>query len=355
MASMSPPSKTPPSETLRSTAAKRLHEGIVIPATPLALNAQRILDERRQRGLIRYYVASGAGGIAVGVHTTQFAIRHPEHGLFKPVLQLVSEELDRAASIGSDLVRIAGACGETGQAVAEAMLAKDLGYDAVLLSLSAFRGRSEHDCLTHCAEVSKVMPMIGFYLQPSVGGRILSYDFWRKLAELKGLVAIKIAPFNRYQTLDVVRAIFDSGRDDIALYTGNDDNILSDLLTPFQFDADSNRQPLRIVGGLLGQWAVWTSKAVELHQKARTIGLSDPTLPIEWLKWNAMWTDANAAIFDAANGFAGCIAGIHEVLRRQRIFEGFGVLIPRKGSAQVSLKKSIACAKPTHGLPMMRS
>jgi dihydrodipicolinate synthase/N-acetylneuraminate lyase len=238
-------------------AALRAHllAGQVIPAHPLALTAERRLDERRQRALTRYYLAAGAGGIAVGVHTTQFAIRDSKHGLLEPVLALAREtvrtELARAPR---PFVTIAGAVGRTRQAVAEAELARRLGYDAVLLSLGAWRDDSDDAVLAHCREVAAVLPLFGFYLQPAVGGRVLGYGFWRRFADMEQVVAIKIAPFNRYQTLEVVRAVADAGRDDIALYTGNDDSIVADLLTPFP----TARGERRIVGGLLGQWAVWT-------------------------------------------------------------------------------------------------
>jgi dihydrodipicolinate synthase/N-acetylneuraminate lyase len=229
----------------------RLREGLVIPAHPLALTAARRLDERRQRALTRYYLAAGAGGVAVGVHTTQFAIRDPRIGLFKPVLQLAAEELTRAP-----VVRIAGVCGPTAQAVAEAQTVRDLGYHAALLSLAALRDADDDALIAHCRTVAAITPILGFYLQPSVGGRALSYAFWRRFAEIENVAAIKIAPFNRYQTLNVVRAVCDAGRDDVALYTGNDDAIVADLLTPFRF---AGRQR-RIVGGLLGQWCVGTRR-----------------------------------------------------------------------------------------------
>src|ERR1700722_3276366 len=243
---------------------KTIKNGIAIPAHPLALTADRSLDERRQRALSRYYIAAGAGGLAVGVHTTQFAIRQPKIGLFEPVLRLAAEEMDRGgADRGAGLVRIGGVCGETSQAVTEATLLRDLKYHAGLLSLGAVAAWDDERLLAHCKEVSQVLPLIGFYLQPAAGGRLLSYSFWRKFAEIENVIAIKIAPFNRYQTLDVVRAVAESGRD-IALYTGNDDSIVLDLLTPFSFQAKPQQQTRRIVGGLLGHWAVWTKRAVDL-------------------------------------------------------------------------------------------
>jgi dihydrodipicolinate synthase/N-acetylneuraminate lyase len=289
---------------------ERLREGTVIPAHPLALTAERKLDERRQRALTRYYMAAGAGGVAVGVHTTQFEIR--ERGLLAPVLELAMEELRRAESI-----RIAGIVGNTAQALKEAELAARLGYHAGLLSLGAMASASVSELLEHARAVASVIPLFGFYLQPAVGGRVLPHEFWRAFAEIENVVAIKIAPFNRYQTIDVMRAIAESGRD-IALYTGNDDNILLDLLTPYRFGATT----LRIVGGLLGHWAVWTRRAVELLEQRCKLNDS-LTLAIEI-------TDSNAAFFDAANGFRGCIAGIHEVLRRQGLLAGRWCLNPRE-------------------------
>src|SRR6202042_803205 len=224
--------------TIDAKVLQSIQKGIVIPAHPLALTSERGLDERRQRALSRYYIAAGAGGLAVGVHTTQFAIRQPKIGLLEPVLQLAAEEMDRAdADRATALVRVGGVCGETRQAVAEAGLLRDLKYHAGLLSLGAVAAWDDERLLVHCNEVAEVLPLVGFYLQPAVGGRLLSYSFWRRFAEIENVVAIKIAPFNRYQTLDVVRAVAESGRD-IALYTGNDDNIVLDLLTPFSFDAN---------------------------------------------------------------------------------------------------------------------
>jgi dihydrodipicolinate synthase/N-acetylneuraminate lyase len=292
----------------------RLAAGCVIPAHPLALTAARRLDERRQRALSRYYLAAGSGGLAVGVHTTQFAIRDPQVGLFRPVLELAAEEMNRA---GRPLVRIAGVCGPTAQAVAEAGLARDLGYDAGLLSLAALSDANVDALVAHARAVADVLPVVGFYLQPSVGGRVLPYSFWRRFAEIEGVVAIKIAPFNRYQTQDVVRAVIEAGRDDIALYTGNDDAIVADLLTPFRFGGRERR----IVGGLLGHWSVWTRRAVELLDRCR-LAAATPEL----LRLGVEVTDSNAAFFDAANAFRGCIAGLHEVLRRQGLLEGLWCL-----------------------------
>ena len=244
-----------------------LHRGVVIPASPLALGKHRQLDERRQRALWRYYSAAGAGGIAVGVHTTQFAIRDPQIGLFEPVLALAADEFNRLDGQRDEpLVRIAGICGPTAQAIREAQLARDLGFHAGLLSLGALRACDEPTLLEHCRQVAEVIPVFGFYLQPAVGGRVLPYSFWRQFAAIDNLIAIKIAPFNRYQTIDVVRAMAESGREDVALYTGNDDNIVIDLLTTYRFTVGGRTVERRIVGGLLGHWAVWTHAACELLQ-----------------------------------------------------------------------------------------
>ena len=294
--------------------------GHVIPALPLALDADRHWSQPHQRALMRYYIASGAGGLAVGVHSTQFEIRAPQHGLFEPVLQLAAATMNEAA--GSDFLRIAGICGQTDQALEEAGLATSLGYLAGLLSPGAWREASEEAFLAHCRAVAEVIPLIGFYLQPAVGGRVFSYDFWRRFAEIPRVVAIKVAPFNRYQTIDVVRAVTDSGRDDIALYTGNDDSILTDLLTTWPGGR-------RIVGGLLGQWGVWTKRAVEMLEDVK-IARTSPTLATDWLTKNAALTDANAAIFDAANHFHGCIPGILEVLRRQGLVPSVCCLNPQE-------------------------
>jgi hypothetical protein len=305
-----------------------LARGTVIPAHPLALNSRHRLDERRQRGLTRYYLAAGSGGLAIGVHTTQFAIRHPRVGLFEPVLKLAAEEMDRADQNRHEpLIRVGGICGETAQAVREAQLLADLHYSAGLLSLGAMRDSDDNALLTHCRAVAEVLPLFGFYLQPSVGGRVLSYRFWREFAEIPSVVAIKVAPFSRYHTLDVLRAVAESRRD-IALYTGNDDNIVMDLLTPYSFQFDGQTREHRFVGGLLGQWAVWTYRAVGLLEECHALTRTSKPIPANLLTRSLAITDANAAIFDAAHNFAGSIAGIHEVLRRQHLLEGSWCLDP---------------------------
>lgn len=298
--------------------------GQVIPAHPLALTAERRLDERHQRALTRYYLAAGVGGIAVGVHTTQFTIRDAKHGLFEPVLALAAETA--AAELRMyprPFVKVAGALGRTGQATREAEIAARLGYDAVLLSLAAWEHDADQALLDHCRAVAGILPLFGFYLQPAVGGRVLNYEFWREFAEIPNVVAIKIAPFNRYHTIEVVRAVADAGRDDIALYTGNDDSIVVDLLSRFRFGGVEHR----IVGGLLGQWAVGTRRAVEMLRDLHRIRGDQAINPI-WLRIANALTDANSALFDARHGFAGCIPGLHEVLRRQGLMAGAWCLDP---------------------------
>lgn len=298
-----------------------LLEGHVIPAHPLALTSDLALDERHQRALTRYYLASGVGGLAIGVHTTQFEIHDPDIGLYKPVLELAMEEVQHSSQRP---VMIAGLVGSTEQAVREARTARELGYDCGLLSLAALPDACIDTLVDHAAAVAEVLPVFGFYLQQAVGGRLLPYSFWRRFSKIDRVVGIKMAPFDRYESLDVVRAVADAGRlDDIALYTGNDDNIVVDLLTPFPWEG------ARIAGGLLGHWAVWTSKAVELLEQIKEARRRD-RVPASLLKRNAEITDANAAFFDPHNGFAGSIAGIHEVLRRQGLLRGRWCLNPEE-------------------------
>jgi len=315
-------------ENIAPAIREEVKRGMVIPAHPLALTAERRLDERRQRALTRYYVDAGAGGVAVGVHTTQFAIREPGIDLFEPVLALAAETVDaHCAECGHNALKVAGVCGKTSQALKEATFAAETGYHACLLSLSAMRDADIPALIAHCRAVAEVMPVFGFYLQPAVGGRALPYGFWREFAEIENVLAIKVAPFNRYQTLDVVRAVCDAGRaGDIALYTGNDDNIVVDLLQEYRF----GERRARIVGGLLGHWAAWTRRAVEQLCDIRTFAESRTPIPPEMLTLGAQVTDCNAAFFDAANGYAGCIAGIHEVLRRQGLLAGTWCLDERE-------------------------
>lgn len=301
-------------------------KGQAIPALPLALTLRREWDETSQAAVIRYYVDAGAGGLAVGVHSTQFAIRDKKVGLFGPVLSLAAEVCRAWAGRRQQLCLVAGICGLTRQARREARFARELGYHAGLLSLGAFAARSEAEIIRHCREVSKEISLVGFYLQPAAGGIVLSQDFWRRFCGIENVVAIKIAPFNRYRTIDVVRAVMEEGRDEIALYTGNDDNIVADLLTPFTF----NGRTRFIDGGLLGHWGVWTRRAVELLGRAKA-ERKRAVIGRKWLEIGTSVTDANAAIFDPSNNFAGCIPGIHEVLRRQGIFRSISCLDPNEG------------------------
>jgi len=306
--------------------------GVVIPAHPLALGADRKLDVRHQRALTRYYLDAGAGGVAVGVHTTQFEIRDPRIGLFEPVLSLASETIDDFCErTGREILKVAGVCGKTPQAVIEATLARDKGYHAGLLNLAALRDEDNPALLAHCREVSGVIPLVGFYLQPKAGGRLLSYEFWRGFADIENVLAIKIAAFDRYQTLDVVRAVCEAGREnDIALYTGNDDNIVPDLLCQYRFETASGTKSARIVGGLLGHWAFWTKGAIELLEHIHSITEKNAPVTADMLTLGGQVTDANAACFDAANGFAGCIPGINEMLRRQGLLQGRWCLDPNQ-------------------------
>lgn len=296
--------------------------GGVIPAHPLALTPERRLDERRQVALTRYYCAAGASGIAVGVHTTQFAIRQPRVGLYVPVLRLAADAIaEHERATGATIARVAGVCGRTRQAVAEAGTAADLGYHAALLSLGGWRDASDEELIAHCREVAAVMPLIGFYLQPAVGGRVLSQTFWQRFFEIPEVVAVKVAPFDRYRTQEVVRALAAAGRErEVTLYTGNDDAIVADLLTDFPGNAEGQR--LRFSGGLLGQWAVWTRRAVELMEEIRCERAQPGSKTTLLLARGADLTDANGALFDARHAYAGCLPGIHEALRRQGLLLG---------------------------------
>ena len=302
-----------------------VRKGCVIPAQPLALDENRKFMPVNQRALCRYYIDAGVGGIAVGVHSTQFAIRKPEIGLFEPVLKQTSEFIDQWCDVrGRKILKVAGVCGKTDQALYEAEFAVKSGYDAGLLSMAAFANNSVEAMLEHARRIAGIIPVIGFYLQPSVGGRILPYEFWKEFARIDNVLAIKMAPFNRYQTLDVVRAVAESNKE-ITLYTGNDDNILIDLLTPYNI----NGKVVRIKGGLLGHWCCWTRKAVELLDEVHKLDGS-AMIPTELLTRNAAITDCNAAFFDPAHNFAGGIPGIHEVLRRQGLLKGIWCLDPEE-------------------------
>lgn len=336
----------------------RLREGIIIPAHPLALRQNRTLDERRQRALTRYYLAAKAGGIAVGVHTTQFAIRDAGVGLLAPVLELATSVVSEQGAEAS-CIKVAGIVGPTAQAVREAELAAGLGYDLGLLSMGGLTDYSDEQLLQRVRAVASVLPVFAFYLQTAVGGRPLSYTFWRQLADIAGVEAIKIAPFDRYQTLSVIRAVCASDRrDEIALYTGNDDNIVADWMTPFSFMAQGKPVQKRIVGGLLGQFAVWTKRAVELHKGVQATISKDSTPVVaadtwteqtNWLRMGSELTACNAAIFDVDHGFRGCIPGIHEVLRRQGLLEGTYCLDPHEMlSAGQSAEIDRVCADYPH-------
>lgn len=307
-----------------------LQQGTVIPAHPLALNRHIKLDEQRQRLLTRYYMASGAGGVAVGVHTTQFEIRKPEINLLEPVLKIAADEIEKA-KLNHPFIKVAGICGPTDAAVKEAELAAKYGYHLGLLSMGGLNSYSEKELIKRVEVIAKIIPVFGFYLQPAVGGRILSYEFWKDFAEIKNVQAIKVAAFNRYQTLDVVRAVCNSSRrNEIALYTGNDDNIVADLLTPYRFMVGDKIIEKRFVGGLLGHWAVWTTKAVELLKEIKHCIANNYACLEKLLSKGIEITDMNAVIFDAKNSFKGCIAGIHEVLRRQGLLEGTWCLNPEE-------------------------
>lgn len=310
---------------------QHLKNGTVIPAHPLALTAERTVNEHMQRQLTRYYMESGAGGIAVAVHSTQFEIRDPKINLFETVLSWAAEEVDQA-KLDRPFLKVAGICGPTAQAVSEANLAVELGYDMGLLSMGGLQSWTEAEILDRVRAIAKIIPVFGFYLQPSVGGRIFSYDFWLQFAEIENVLAIKCASFNRYQTLDVVRAVCHSSRrDEIALYTGNDDNIVADLLTPYRFNIQGEEVEKSFVGGLLGHWAVWTSKAVSLLEEIKYFQANpSPNHFNELMSRGVQITDVNAAMFDPANHFHGCIPGIHEMLRMQGLLEGTWCLNPEE-------------------------
>lgn len=316
---------------LSDTLKEHLMQGTVIPAHPLALNEDRSLDEYHQRLLTQYYIAAGAGGIAVAVHSTQFEIRDPEVNLFEKVLQLASEEVDKA-DLTRPFLKVCGICGPTEQALSEASIALKHGYHIGLLSMGGLKGWTEEQILERVRLVAEIIPVFGFYLQPSVGGRVFSYDFWSKFVEIDNVVAIKCASFNRYQTLDVMRALANSSRKhEVAMYTGNDDNIVNDLLTTYKFSTAQGETEIEFKGGLLGHWAVWTHKAVDLLQKIK-IWKQDPTAePADRLLSHAIAiTDSNAALFDPSHDFHGCISGIHEVLRRQGLMKGIWCISPEE-------------------------
>ncbi len=305
---------------------KNFREGLVIPAMPLALTSDRTFDRKSQQLLTRYYLEAGVGGIAVGVHSTQFEIR--QHGLFEPVLCCVSETMDQwSEKNGKKIIKVAGICGKTEQAIKEAEFAIQAGYHAGLLSLSALKDATIPQIIKHCKTIAEHIPIIGFYLQPAVGGMALPYEFWKEFVQLPNVLGIKIAPFNRYKTFDVVRALCDANKEnEITLYTGNDDNIVMDLITEYKIQSAGQIKKVRIKGGLLGHWCVWTQKAVTLLGEIKQLIASGKEIPNELLTRSIEITDSNAAFFDAANDFAGCIPGLHEVLRRQGIMKGLWCL-----------------------------
>jgi hypothetical protein len=320
-----------------------LRSGVAIPAHPLALDAERKLDRRRQRALTRYYLDAGAGGLAVGVHTTQFAIR--DVGLYRPVLELAMQSARDWTDTSP--IMIAGLAGRTAQATQEAALARDLGYHAGLLSLAAMKGASENDLIAHAQAVANEVPLVGFYLQPAVGGIVLPVSFWRRFAGIENVVAVKIAPFNRYRTLDVIRGVVEAGAADrVTLYTGNDDHILLDLLLPFTVPTPQGPVTVRIKGGLLGHWSVWVKRAVELLERVHRA--VDAPVPTDLLALDAQITDCNAAIFDVRNDYHGVIAGCHEILRRQGLLEGIWCLDPNEtlGPGQMTEIDRVYAAYP---------
>jgi hypothetical protein len=320
---------------MKSEVRRLIADGTVLPAHPLALNADRKLDRIHQRALTRYYIDAGAGGLAVGVHTTQFAIR--DVGLYKPVLELAAETA--ADWTRRPLALVAGLAGPTRQAIAEAGIARGIGYHAGLLSLAAMQAASENEIITHCESIAREIPLVGFYLQPAVGGVILSADFWRRFAGIDNVIAIKVAPFNRYRTLDVLRGVAAAGAlDRIALYTGNDDHILLDLTLPFDLRDNGVTTRAYFRGGLLGHWSVWTQSAIKQFERCRATRGKD-TVPSDLLALDARVTDCNSAFFDVANNFHGCIAGCHEVLRRQGLLEGIWCLDPAEGLSPGQLQE----------------
>ena len=315
---------------MREAADTLLHRGAIIPAMPLVLDENRKFDEKGQRRLVRYYLESGADGIAAGVHSTQFAIRDPKIGLFEPVLRCVQEEIAAyRARTGREILAVAGACGDIRQAVREAEQAASWGYDYALLSPGGLADRDEAYLVERHRQAAKICGVIGFYLQPAVGGRLFSYGYWRDVCDVEGVQAVKCAAFNRYCTVDVARAIAFSGRK-IALYTGNDDNILFDLMTTYVFDVNGKTARVPTVGGLLGHWAAWTHRAVEIFRELKRLPEGAP-LSSDWLSLAARITDANGAFFDVRHNFRGCIAGMHEVLRRQGLMKGVWCLDENEG------------------------
>lgn len=305
---------------------ERFRKGTVLPAHVLALRRDLSFDEPRMRALTRYYLDAGAGGVAVGVHTTQFGIR--AKGLYEPVLRRVSETV---AEFGDPAaLRVAGVTGKTQQALFEAGVARGLEYDAALLNVAAFAGASEDEILEHCAAIAQTIPVIGFYLLTEVGGIVLSRDFWRRFCMIDDVIGIKVAPFNRYRTLDVAHGVVQARAEDrVTLYTGNDDHIVLDLVTPFVVRRGGENVIVHMRGGLLGHWAVWTQRAVELFQRIQ-MAAGEERIEKSLLALDSIVTDCNRAIYDSQNDFKGCIPGCHEVLKRQGLFEGTWCLNPEE-------------------------
>lgn len=303
---------------MKDSILKLIREGVAIPALPLALNEDKSWDLRNQRRLVHYYLDAGAGGIAACVHTTQFEVRKPKYNLYRSLLEVTIEEIAKRDRLDS-FVKVAGVCGSTPQAIEEASIAKEVGYDVALLSYVGLNDLSEEELLEHTRQIAKIMPVFGFYLQPSVGGKLLSFDFWSQFSEIDNVIGIKAAPFNRYFTHDVMRAVAHSSRrNEITLYTGNDDNIVMDLASTYTFDVDGEEVKIKFEGGLLGHWAVDTFKSVQILKRIKSGKLSLEELTI----LNAQVTDANSAYFDVAHSFKGSIAGINDVLARQGLLKG---------------------------------
>lgn len=315
---------------MNAESLKLLHAGAFLPAMPLVLDENRKFDEAGQRRLVRYYMEAGVDGLAVAVHTTQFTIRDPKINLFETVLRVVKSEMDAySARSGRHLLAIAGVCGEAPQAVAEAKLAGSIGYDAVLVSPGGMGHLTEEQLVERTRLIAEVMPVVGFYLQVAVGGRVFSYDYWEKVCAIQNVVAVKAAPFNRYLTADVARAIAFADHE-ITLYTGNDDSIVTDLLTTYSFQDGDKTRTCRVKGGLLGHWSAWTKTAVDMFRKIKALPEGEPVDP-SWYTLAAQVTDVNSAFFDSRNNFAGVIAGMHEVLCRQGLIKGIWCLDPEEG------------------------
>ena len=315
---------------MNTESLKLLHAGAFLPAMPLVLDENRKFDEAGQRRLVRYYMEAGVDGLAVAVHTTQFTIRDPKINLFETVLRVVKDEMNAySARSGRHLLAIAGVCGEAPQAVAEAKLAGSIGYDAVLVSPGGMGHLTEEQLIERTRLIAEVMPVVGFYLQVAVGGRVFSYDYWEKVCAIQNVVAVKAAPFNRYLTADVARAIAFADHE-ITLYTGNDDSIVTDLLTTYSFQDGDKTRTCRVRGGLLGHWSAWTKTAVDMFRKIKALPEGEP-IDSSWYTLAAQVTDVNSAFFDSRNNFAGVIAGMHEVLRRQGLIKGIWCLDPKEG------------------------